>query len=178
MNRNEYYVSRQVYYYSREQVVEVAVGGLDYAGSDMLVSKYAGEGCEYSDPREAVEAACRIAREWRADAGDVRPPFEIHVAFGYTGGCGMELEPSTFAEARAWAQARWEELPKCDRCGEPITEGEGWRLTDFPSDERFCREYCAEMAAQDIYAEIEEVEEEDEDAEADVDEEEEEGVYV
>lgn len=174
----KYYVSRQLYYYSREQVVEVTAGGQDYAGADMLVPKYAGEGREYTDPREAVEAACRIAREWRADAGDVRPPFEIHVACGSTGGMGMELEPDTFAAARAWAEERWEELPKCDRCGEPITEGGGYMLTDFPSDERYCREYCADMAAADIYAEIEEVEEEDEDAEADVDEEEEEAVYV
>jgi len=32
----KYYVSRQRYYYCGQDVVEIAEGGLDYSGADML----------------------------------------------------------------------------------------------------------------------------------------------
>jgi len=62
----KYYVSRQNYYYSQLLIVEIAAGGLDYSGADMLVAEYKnlGEGEEYIDPRKAVEAAIAIARAW------------------------------------------------------------------------------------------------------------------
>lgn len=103
--KTKFFVSRQKYYYSGVPVVEVTSGGLDYAGADMLVPKFPGEGMEYDDPVEAIEAAICICREWRK-AGEKK----ASVGVGSTGGMGMELEPSTFADVRAWAQKRLEKM--------------------------------------------------------------------
>jgi len=96
----KFFVSRQCYYYSHKSVVEVTTGGYDYAGADMLVPDHEGEDREYDDPVEAVETAIEICRAWH------KKYRAVHVAVGSTGGMGLELEPCTFVEARAWAQ-RW-----------------------------------------------------------------------
>lgn len=135
----KYFVSRQCYWPDGENVVEIAMGGLDYSNADMLVSKYAGEGEEYYDPREAVEAALEIAKQWKSDC----PDKEIGVASGCTMGYTMPFEPSEEKELKEWAEKQYEGLPKCDRCGDLI-EGDGYVLFDEP-DWKFCREYCAEQ---------------------------------
>jgi hypothetical protein len=96
----KFFVSRQCYYYSHVSVVEVVSGGIDNSGADMLCAVYPGEGQEYDDPVEAVETAIEVCKAWR------KKYRAVHVAVGSTGGMGLELEPCTFVEARAWAQ-RW-----------------------------------------------------------------------
>ena len=84
-----YFVSRQCYWGVEDPyVVEVASGGLDYANPDMLGVKYKrlGEGKEYLDPREAVQAAIAISRAWTETDGAPLP-----VAYGATGGMTMPL---------------------------------------------------------------------------------------
>ena len=140
-----YFVSRQRYWSEGTPVVEVAAGGLDYANPDMLGFKYRaeGEGEEYTDPREAVEAAIAVCRAWRADGT------RCHVATGATGGFTMPFEPTTFRDARAWAERAWERLPKCDGCGKPLpSEREQYRRLDDWTGERFCSERCCERAIE------------------------------
>ena len=143
-----YFVSRQKYYYSGESVVEVESNGLDYAGSDMLVKKYRGEGQSYASPIEAVEVAIEICRQWRIDGEHL-----AHVGVGSTGGMGFEIEPTTFKQARLWAKEAFEELPKCDRCGD-ILPKEYYTLYDIDNDEKYCGEYCADKAYE-FYSEAE-----------------------
>ena len=134
-----YFVSRQCYWPDGRNVIEIAGGGLDYANPDMLVSKYAGEGEEYEDPREAVTAALEIAKQWKSD----KPDLEIEVAYGHTCGFTMPFEGSDEKELKEWAEKRYQDLPKCDRCGELI-KGNGFVLFDDPTDSKYCSEYCAE----------------------------------
>jgi hypothetical protein len=148
----KFYVSRQNYYYSGEHVVEITSGGADYAGADMYTPHYDGEGCEYEDPREAVKTAIEIRDSWKAD----RPDLEISIAAGCTGGMGLELEPQEDDEALiAWAEVRYQKLPKCDRCGKVLPE-EHYVV----EDEKFCSEYCAKEAVAALFPEEEESEEE------------------
>jgi hypothetical protein len=135
-----WFVSRQCYWPDGQNMVEIAEGGLDYANPDMLVSKYSGEGTEYEDPREAVTAALEIAKQWKAD----KPDLEIEVSYGNTMGFTMPFEGSDEKELREWAEKRYKELPKCDRCGELI-KGNGYILCDDP-DYKYCSEYCAEKS--------------------------------
>jgi hypothetical protein len=137
--RNVWFVSRQKYYYSGLLMVEVARGGLDYGGSDMLCSQFPGEGKEYSDPREAVEVALSIASLWRA----TKPGKRVNVGAGCTLGMGLEFEPSKAKELKDWADKAYDKLPKCDTCGE-VLGGVTYTLWDLDPDLRFCREYCAE----------------------------------
>src|SRR5262249_40587165 len=129
-----------------ERVVEVAAGGLDYANPDMLTEKYRhlGEGHEFDDPREAVEAAIEIARAWRRDAHTRR----IGVGVGATGRFTLPFEPGSFAHARAWATEQYERLPKCGRCGGLL----GRTKYALPySDDVFCSEQCAEDEFRESY---------------------------
>ena len=137
----KYFVSRQHYYYSGDLVVEIAGGGLDYSGADMLTPRYRnlGEGGEYTNPVEAGEVAITICEQWRRDC----PEEEINVVAGFSHGFTAEFEPSDFAAIREEMKAALEEMPKCDYCGGVIYEGEGWRLVDEP-DLEFCSRYCTE----------------------------------
>lgn len=132
-----YYVSRQHYYYSGESIVEVAQGGIDYAGADMLVKKYEGEAQEYANPVEAAEAAINIRKHWQKDY----PDKVIGIAIGNNHGFGLEFEPSSDEEVLAIAKELYEKMAKCDACGELIEEK--WTLIDY-DDFHFCSEYCCE----------------------------------
>lgn len=141
-NPAKFYVSRQHYYYSGELCVEIAQGGLDYAGSDMLVEKYKGEGEEYIGMVAAVEAAIAIAEAWQNDVKNE----EIFLSCGCTHGIFTEMEGKKIndeflKELRDGANRFDEQLPKCDQCGEIIEEE--YKLWDY-EDWQFCREYCAE----------------------------------
>lgn len=139
-------VSRQVQWPEGNHVVEISEGGIDYTNPDALSPKYSGELEEYQDPREAVETALEIARDWQADS----PDEEILIDHGATGGMtmpfdGMELNEETFAELRAWAQKAYEALPRCNQCGE-LLPAERYQFKNWATGEVFCRELCAERA--------------------------------
>ncbi len=145
----KFFVSRQRYWGVDEEegtVVEIAYGGSDYANPDMLTTAYGimGEGKEYHDPREAVEAAIRVCDAWRAD-GETN----AKVAMGATGGNTIPFEPKTYDEARKRAEELYEKLPKCAECGEPLGD-ETFSHDLTCDDEKFCSERCAEKNYNDI----------------------------
>src|SRR5512146_1250294 len=85
----KWFVSRQMYWGVSDadaSVVEIAAGGRDFANADMLAPRYrgAGEGKEYSDPREALKAARAVCAAWQHDAPQAAA--DIHVEVGATGG--------------------------------------------------------------------------------------------
>lgn len=118
------------------KVVEVACGGCDFANPGMYVPKYRnlGEGEEFTDPREAANAAIEVLRAWRKD-GEKR----ARVAYGATGGFTMPFEPSTIKEVQKWAEGAYQRCPKCAQCGVPIG-----KIKYRSDDEEFCSEYCCE----------------------------------
>ena len=135
-----YYVSRQNYYYSGQLAVEIAAGGIEYSGCDMLAGDWDGEG-HYDDPRQAATAALELLADWRKR----QPEADIRLAFGHN----LDLiEGSADAtddgqELLAWAQEEYDQIPKCDRCGGIIT-GPDWYLIDFSDEARYCSEACAD----------------------------------
>ena len=131
-------VTRQLQWPEGTPVVEISCGGLDYTNPDALSPRYSGEFETYDDPRKAVDAAIAICKAWRKD-GEKR----ARVGTGATGGMTMPFETCTFREAKDWAQRRYEDLPKCDRCGTILGEIT-YRNGDLDPDHRFCSEYCAE----------------------------------
>lgn len=159
--RNEWFVSRQSYWGvdpEDQYCVEIAFGGLDYANSDMLASKYVGEGETFSDPREAVKAAMSVRDAWQAD----RPDITIRIDYGCTGGDTMPfLDNPSDDELKQWAESKWEALPKCERCGEVLGRTTYTHMLNHDGDQ-FCSEYCAEEAYNDLVRddETEEVTEE------------------
>ncbi len=144
----KYFVSRQSYWGEEEPlVVEIAQGGCDFAGSDMLADgpefRKLGSCEEYTDPREALAAAFRIKEAWEHMLyldGDHDP---VRIETGFTAGFTMPFTsyPSD-DDLRKWAQEEWDKLPKCDWCGEAIT-GDAWMLWEYV-DSKFCSQYCAD----------------------------------
>lgn len=151
-----YFVSRQDYWGQEPDdryTVEIASGGIDYANPDMLATKYRpqGEGQEYTDPREAAEAAIKVAEAWKKDA----PELTINIAHGFTGGCTMPFEGDTVENIRKWAEEAYEKLEKCARCGDVLPEPrKRFKLCEpYGDDGEFCSSNCAEMFQQQNFDE-------------------------
>ncbi len=146
-----WYVSRQDYSSlgERANVVEIAGGGRDYSNPGQLVSKYPGEGEEYTDPRDAVTAAINILKRWEAASGT-----RVTIRIGHTGGNTIPFDAPSHGkgiiEAKKWANEKWEEMPKCPQCGEALPpEKEQYHLQDR-TDEKFCSENCANNRAAPV----------------------------
>lgn len=142
---SKWYVSRQCYWGTNEDsryVVEVALGGSNYAGADELVPKWPklGEGKEFLDPCEAVEAAIAVCEAWKM----VQPL--ATVAMGATGGGTTPFEPDSYQSLRMRAEKLKEQLPTCDQCGQPLPPSKEC-YSNFDGDEVFCCESCAEVYA-------------------------------
>lgn len=133
----KYFVNCQHQYYSGNYLVEIAYPGIDYAGSDMLATRYSDEG-DYDDPREALEAAIKVKECLQADY----PDEEIGIAFGHFD--MVEGEAQDLEELRAEIEKHYESLPKCDRCGKLRNEDETYIIYSDPDFGKFCSEYCAD----------------------------------
>jgi hypothetical protein len=143
---SRFFVSRQQYWGEENPyTVEIACGGLNYANPDMLGVRWAnlGEGKEFSDPEEAVEAAIAICEQWRK----TQP--EAQVAMGHTGGNTLPFEGEEFDSLRLRAKKLKDELPKCDQCGGLLGKDTYTHELAFDG-EKFCREYCAEKHYNEI----------------------------
>jgi len=135
----KFFVSRQHYYYSGERVVEISYPSIDYVGPDMLMEKYEDEG-EYDDPKEALEGAIKVRDAWKKD----NPEIDIGISFGHFDCC--EGEPQELEDLRNEVNNFYNELPKCDVCGQILDENETYTLFNDPEFGKFCSEYCAEKA--------------------------------
>lgn len=147
----KFFVSRQRYWGVDEEeasIVEIAIGGSDYANADMLGAKWKslGEGKEFADPREAVNAAIAICEAWRTTG-------EKHakVAMGATGGFSMPFEGEDFDALRKRAEEMYDKLPKCVRCGELLGETV-YNHIECTDREEFCSENCAVRHYYDLCA--------------------------
>lgn len=143
-----YTVTRQRQWPEGTPVVEISSGGIDYTNPDALVKKYQGEFETFDDPREAATAAIAICNAWRKDRAS-----KAKVGHGATGGMTMPFDPTTFRDLLRWAKKVFKSLPKCDRCGE-LLPAKYYTVPEL-DDERFCREYCAEMAASEAFEPVE-----------------------
>lgn len=140
-----YFVSRQSYWPNGDAVVEVCTGGRDYCNPDMLVERYPGlgEGKEFADPVEAVEAAIKIRDCWNILLIDGEDNARVEV--GNTGGFTMPFEDYPTDEwLRHWARKEKASLPRCGQCGGLLGDNP-CRVPDL-DDEVFCSENCAEKA--------------------------------
>jgi hypothetical protein len=143
----KFIVSRQYYFYSGEYIVEIAYPSIDYTGPDMLVERYPEEG-EYSDPREALDAAIAIQKAWQADC----PEESIGITFGHFD--SIEGEPEEIKNLRTEIEKFYQELPKCDQCGKLLDENRTCMLWDDPDMGRYCSEQCAENALQEMVEDV------------------------
>ena len=144
-----YAVSKQHYYYSKEYAVEVAAGGSDYAGCDML--EFIGE---WDDPRDAVEEAIKVYTAWVNKEGEGR---EIYIAYGHNldmieGEC--ESLQDVIQDIRDWASQEYDELDKCDYCGEIITSNDTWIIDGYEDDYTLCSQYCADKVYYHMFEEL------------------------
>ena len=146
----KYFLSRQRYWMAGERVVEIAAGGLDYSGPDMLsdpdgIYGPLGDMLETNDPREALGAAILIRDEWNRH---LESGHQCHIEAGYNLDMIMPTEEPTDEQLWEWAQAEWEAAPKCHWCGEAADELP-YHIPEFGDDVRFCSEQCADRCWED-----------------------------
>lgn len=135
----KFFVSRQINWPDGISMVEIAQGGLDYANPGMLVPKFKelGEGNEYTDPREAVEAAILIRDAWKQGSED-----DVEIGMGHTFGHSMPFDGDSDENLRARAEKLWEKLPKCAECGGLM--GKEKYGDPHMGEYDCCSEHCAE----------------------------------
>lgn len=117
----EYFVSRQCYWLTDDLVVEIAAGGIDHSGPDMLsdpdnVYRVLGDMLETDDPREALKVAFAIRDEWNrrlkesyvAGKCSLSDTIVCHIEAGYNLDVVMACEELTDELLREWAQTEWE----------------------------------------------------------------------
>lgn len=150
---SRFYVSRQVHWPDGDHMVEIAQGGLDYSNPGMLTPHRAlkplGEGREYVDPVEAVEAAIAVRKGWielLTASGNEVP--EVGLGMGFTGGNTMPFSDTTEETLLKRAEELRDKLPKCSRCGD-LLGSPHFTLPDDPFDDKFCSPECAEREAED-----------------------------
>lgn len=135
-----YFVSRQVSVFDGERAVEIAYG-LANSSPDALARHYEGELETYEDPREAAEAAIRLAAEWGKAVGETIPI--TRAASGALGVYPCAADGYTPEETRSWAETEYAAIPKCEACGEP---GQEYVATE--TGEPFVA--CGDMHAEEI----------------------------
>jgi len=148
-----YVVTRQAYYYQRGLWVEVAAGGFDYSGPDMLVEKFKhlGEGQEFRSPVDAAAAAVAIAKAWRESEHVV-----VHLtAKGEVAGYfGAEGEAMSSRQVQRWAKKEYAHLDKCARCGEILPSKKShpgrYYLPEYEDEGEFCSQHCSDLVFEDI----------------------------
>ena len=136
----KYFVSRQHQWMTGNLVVEIAAGGLDYSGPDMLsdpnnVYGPLGNMLETSDPREALKAAFAIRETWHEELRAAACNDEIHIEAGYNLDIITPTEEPTDEQLWEWAQAEWDAIPKCAQCGQVAEVRDA-------EEEWFCTERC------------------------------------
>lgn len=82
----EAFVSRQSYYYTGEEAVEVAIGGADYSSPNALGGAFDGELTTFDSVVEAVEAAIAIRENWekRSRTEKALKVGRFHLVYGDT----------------------------------------------------------------------------------------------
>jgi hypothetical protein len=137
-----FYISRQRHWMTGAQSVEIASGGLDAAGADMLGPRFQnlGEAYTFADPRAAVEAAQNVRKAWRTLLTCDGP-----VALTW-GNALCEGEALTLRDARRHAREVYAKLPKCDGCN-GIIGGAPWRANDWDGL-AYCSDRCATLAME------------------------------
>ena len=112
-----FYITRQSYYYDEGAYgVEIATTR-DCISPGALGPKYGAAFCECEDPREAASAAIELAERWRGDVGDARLPPECFTIAASVLVYPTVADAMDAEELRAWAEARFAAMPKCERCG-------------------------------------------------------------
>ena len=142
-----YFVSRQRYWHSGEEVVEIVQGGHDHASPDMLVPCFAGEGQDHDDPREAVAVALDVADDWAKKLGH-KPLITFTNELNDL--CLPDPEKLTKRTRKLLielADRLWKALPKCARCGGLLPERSArngpWGH-DLCDGHPFCSEFCVD----------------------------------
>ncbi len=141
----QYYANRILSWPDGNTFVEVSEG-IDSADPGVMSIEYPAwwEGWAFDDPVEAVKAGIGLLKAWRKD----KPKLEIWItANGMIAGAVGVPAPDNMSEddVMAWAQKRKDAMPKCDYCGEIIGEITYYNY-DFPSEDRYDAEFCAEQA--------------------------------
>lgn len=143
-----FYVSRQRYHPSNELAVEIAVGGQKNSGPDKLDTKYVGENKNFKDPRDAVNIAIRIYKQWMTDR-NINERVLLNVVDDRGG--KFNFDRKGMSDAKIWAENCYKRMDKCSNCSCLMTgKKEKFVKTDGLKGE-YCSQNCCAMKYHQIY---------------------------
>lgn len=151
MSKPKWYVGLQKYYWMNFQregkqvvTIEIASNGIDYSGADGIFldwkhERALGLDMDYYDPRQAVETA--IAAKPKLQ--EKYPQYDWEITWVGLG-MGEEGENIDDETLRARAQKRFDNLEKCDQCGD-VLEDDFYCCEICGNKFKLCREYCVDQ---------------------------------
>lgn len=142
-----YYVSRQRYYPSQELAIEIAPGRKN-AGKDILSFKYDGEDKNLVDPRDAVNIAIRIYKQWDLYQSLTE---KVYLNITHPGGGKFTLDKTGIVKAQKWAEKEYQNSAKCGAC-QRLLGSNSKKIINFKNlDGAYCSEYCLVNKHKQVY---------------------------
>jgi hypothetical protein len=142
-----FYISRQRYYPSNQLAIEIAVGGPKFSGPDKLDVKYAGEGKNLKDPRDAVNVAIRIYSQWMTDR-NLNERVILNILEDRAG--KFNLDKKGMNDAKIWAEGFYKRMDKCSNCQSLLTG----KKEKFVKADGLKGEYCSQNCCATKYFQI------------------------
>ncbi len=97
--------------------VELCVTGRKNAGPDILTPRFPKEDKTYSDPRDCINIAVEIYKQWDKEYGDEQKKLRI---IGTQGTLVFDFSTKGITAARAWADRMFANMEKCGSCCKPM----------------------------------------------------------
>ncbi|MEK6832737.1 MAG: hypothetical protein AABY32_01705 [Nanoarchaeota archaeon] len=137
-------ISRQHRWQDGLFIVEISYGNISLCNPNAYSPNYSGELEEFLNPIEAVNTAWDIAIQWQKDTNKI-----IYIAKGYTAGSTMHFDEMELTEENKqyllkWANEIYENLDKCEHCGEVINKKNCYKNYDY-DDLYFCSDNCCSI---------------------------------
>jgi len=144
-----YFLTRQRDFNDDKLYVEICCLGPKKAGLDILTARYQGEGKNLVSPKDAVEIAERIYKQWQLDYHDEAKRLRIIIDEKTTR--IFEFDAKGIAAAKTWADKTLATMTKCKHCGKPIGHSKTLYETEDIPNAAFCGEICLSIKYRDMF---------------------------
>jgi hypothetical protein len=143
-----YFISRQRYYdKNRILAVEIANGGPKQASPDILPETYEGEGKNLIDPRDAVNVAYKIYKQWISSRCLDE---NVHLVIKDADRSYMlDFSKKGLDTANKWANDTFNRSPKCGSCQRVMNTKKYFLVNGL--DGVYCSEVCCASQYRQTY---------------------------
>jgi hypothetical protein len=144
-----YFLTRQRDFNDNCLYIEISSMGPKKAGVDILTTRYPGEGKNLVSPKDAVDVAERIYKQWEKEYWDEKKQLRILIDEKTTR--IFEFDAKGIAAAKTWADKTLATMTKCKHCSRPIGKNKAIYEIDALPNAVFCDEVCLSTKYRDMF---------------------------